>query len=360
MRKELTVPLLTFAIGCLVGAMLNFQPTIVISQSRPIVFPQPTPKPPEPIIILGDQPLPKPKTEGCPVCGATDHEPGKELPWEQWGKHAGLSDEEIRDMNPDDEPMDPLEGLSAYQRGQVMKADMAAGVVDEKPSWQRTRAQGVLLGRMFSSEDTRALRRRSGGGTCGDVTADHLLIARVVMNNAESRSTFRGWSDVMRFLSPHVTASKELTRPRQRWTSTLPGYGDAMPSGWVDSRDVVDGEDNDGDWRVHGPCWVELRKKAIELWLTGPPFGDFPKDVKPKRWGNENDVITFFGKKNKKGRFYNRERFCVVPYGDLNFFIAEDGRGCTVGDAATVAAYEGKRPEPIVNEEESAKEDDGT
>lgn len=312
MRKELTVPFLTFALGCFVGAVFNFQPTIIVSQPSPIVLAPPQAKRPDPIIVLGgQQALPVP----APIVATL-----------------------------------------------TMPANVAAGISDQNPSWKRTRPQGVLLNRMFVSEDGRALRLKTGGGTCGDLTDDHRLIARVVMNNAESRSDFRGWADVMRFLSPHVTASKELTRPRQRWTSTLPGIGDDMPSGWIDQRSVEDGEDYDGDWRVHGPCWSELRKNGIAMWVEGPPFGDFPKDVKPSRWGNDDDVINFFSKKRNgeltEDAFIRRERFCVVPYGDLNFFIARNGRGCTVGDEATVAAYQGLRPEQLATTDEELKPDD--
>lgn len=213
----------------------------------------------------------------------------------------------------------------------AIPASLAASI--PKPgTWKRTREQGVQLARMGVNEDSRSLRRLPGG-TEGKPTIDHRLIAQTVLNRRRAKSTFTGWLDVMKWLSPHVGKVKESKRHRHEVNAHLPANGGDPPPQWIDCRDVDEGEDCDGDWRVHGPYWVETRERIVDLWLTAD-FDRYP--VKPVQWGNDDDVIRFLKRKG--------ETHCVLGIGERNFFVARDGDGCSVDDEATMAAREGKRP----------------
>ena len=185
--------------------------------------------------------------------------------------------------------------------------------------WKRSRAQGVMLARMAASEavyvlwDTDVCLERDDRkvcGTGGEVGSDAVHIAWTVVHNRGAKSKFRGWLDVMRFLSPHVTRSKELTRPRQEWTSTLPAHGKAKPSGWVDERD--------GDWRLYAENWAAFRDNMVEMWV----HHSMPQVAgKPRAWGNEADVQ----------RGMARRGMCLLPCeGCSNGFLARPGEGCEV------------------------------
>lgn len=204
------------------------------------------------------------------------------------------------------------------------------------PTWKRTRAQGVQLARMFVNEDSRSLRREAGGGTEGKLTIDHSLIAQVVWEQRRARPSFRGWLDVLKWLSPHVGKVKEPKRRRHDVSAHLPVKGNAPPEQWIDCRDVAEGEECDGDWRVHGPYWVDFREAVVDMWLTidleqqAKTLG-----VRPISWGNDEDVTRYL--KNNPGH-------CALAMGERNFFVALPGNGCELNDPATVAAREGLRP----------------
>lgn len=191
-------------------------------------------------------------------------------------------------------PFDPYvrEGWFAERLGvqQVMvgTSELAAPRAElhnPRLDWRRTRAQGVMLARIFISEDSRSLwpytsDGPNGPGLQGALSDDHHRIAHVVLNNSTQLPGVEGWLDVMRQLSPNVTRSKTLSRPRQRWTSTLPSRGIAVPDGWRGSPEVWD--------EVCADNWARFRDQVIYLWLT---LG-FDADIggKPIAWGNEADV----------------------------------------------------------------------
>lgn len=149
---------------------------------------------------------------------------------------------------------------------------------DPRPKWRRTLAQGVMLARICVSEDSRGIRPLEHGGSAGELTADHVRILHTVLNNAGSRS-FSGWGEVMAFLSPHVTGSRTLSKPRQQWTSTLPAAGDEAPAGWVPGRD--------GNWEIYREHWPDFRLAVQKAWvnLSIPAI-----EGRPIAWGNERDV----------------------------------------------------------------------
>lgn len=209
------------------------------------------------------------------------------------------------------EPYDPIwdadttDHRSAYQRGRdvkVLSARLQAPVAD----WVRTRDEGCRLARMGVSEDTRPLRRRAGGGTEGELTADHHGIAAVVKNNmgrlSLKRHRLKGkaktWVQVMGELSPHVNRVVELKpgKPRQVWTSSLPCAGDEMPEGWEDDPQA-------GDWEIARQFWPTFRDEVVRLWLTDD-FDHVPG--KPIGWGSMTGDIP---KALARG-------MVLVPWGD--------------------------------------------
>lgn len=203
-------------------------------------------------------------------------------------------------------------------------------------TWRRTRGQGAHLARMFASEDARALRSE-GNGTSGRLTEDHRMIAAVVWNNRGARSDFGGWIGVMRWLSPHVGGVKLPKRHRHEINATLPLDDSFPPPSWIDCNNVSRGSKCDGDWAVHGPNWVRLRENAIRLWTrSNPAWFQKTSGMRPKKWGNAQDIMRLL-------RLYG-DRWCVLDIGEKNFFAARPGQGCELGDPATVAAREGRRP----------------
>lgn len=229
-------------------------------------------------------------------------------------------------------PQEPSNG--PIRTGDVIPASEAAPT-PATPTWKRTRAQGVQLARMCVNEDSRSLRRLPSG-TEGHLTIDHKLIAQVIWERRRAKTTFRGWLDVMKWLSPHVGKVKESKRHRHNVSAHLPANGDDPPSQWIDCRDVAEGEYCDGDWRVHGPYWVAFRERVVDMWLT-IDFDRVARElgVKPTGWGNDEDVVRYLRK---------NPGFCVLAIGDANFFVALPGNGCEPNDPATVAARKGLRP----------------
>lgn len=233
-----------------------------------------------------------------------------------------------------------LKAASAAISADLAASKLVNGPKDPDNVWRRRRAHGVLLARMFVSEDSRAIRRVVGGGTEGELTNDHRNIMVTVYNHRQSKKSFRGWIDVMSFLSPHVGRLK-VAKPhtRQRWTSRLPATGDAPDPGrgWVDCMELAEGDDDcDGDWRIHGPLWVKLREATVRTWLTADFEAIMKRSKKkPRKWGNKEDVIRFLAR--------HPDHLCVLDTPTKNFFLARPGDGCELGDPATVAAREGKK-----------------
>ncbi len=235
--------------------------------------------------------------------------------------------------------MDQIIALEAAQAPATLSAAVAAskprkGRYDPDNVWKRTRAQGALLARMFVSEASSALWRKPRG-TEGELTLDHRLIMQTIYNHRQSRQSFKGWIDVMAFLSPHVGQIKDpVDGTRQRWTSGLKADGDGPPDAWIDARSPHTGKP-DGDWRVHGPFWVALREETIDVWMnTDFAVIDSYMKKKPRKWGNEQDVIRTLEK--------YPDNWCVLDTDTSNFFMARPGEGCELNDPATVAARTGK------------------
>lgn len=208
---------------------------------------------------------------------------------------------------------------------------------DPARQWERTREQGVLLARMFVSEDSSTLRQKENGGTEGELTLDHRMIAQTIFINRRSKRDFDGWVGVMAFLSPHVARLRHPKRHRQEWVSGLKATGESPPGAWVDASSVAEDERNDGDWHgVHGPNWVRLRDATIELW-TELDFIQIENRIhmRPRTWGNVKDIISYL--KRSPG-------MCVLDLDTKNFFVARPGEGCQLGDPATVAARTGHKP----------------
>ena len=190
--------------------------------------------------------------------------------------------------------------LSAYQRRLANPKAAPVG------PWGRTRGQGCRLARMCISEDTRPLRRVSGGGTEASLTADCHGIANVVANNKgrlllrrhRLKGKVKNWEQVMGELSPHVNRVVELKtgKPRQVWTSSLPCAGDEQPEGW-------DADPQAGDWEVARMFWPDFRDLVTRMWLTDA-FKLVPG--KPIGWGSMSGDIP-----NALGR-----GMILVPWGD--------------------------------------------
>ena len=204
--------------------------------------------------------------------------------------------------------------------------------VSGRRDWPRTRLQGVQLARMFINEDDRPLRPFPYG-TGGQITIDHKMIARVVYSNRYRRSWFRSWIHVMHYLSPHVGKIKSATRHRHEWTSTLPSFGRKKPSGWIDCDGKI--KKCDGNWIIYRNYWVKFRESVIKYWMS-TNFAEIERNtgVKPRMWGNRQDVMRFLRK---------YRGLCVIGVGERNFFLARDGQGCSLDNKATKAGKIGKR-----------------
>ncbi len=224
------------------------------------------------------------------------------------------------------DPNDPvllwdIERTEAAERRQSSPAELALDdwqAFKGKKHWRLTRRQGCQLARMGVSENSRPLRRVRGErpGTEGVPTQDHFGIAHVIINNRPC-SHCRSWLDVMHKLSPHVGRQKKLTRPRQKWTSSLPCTGDDKPEGWDEDKWA-------GDWEVARMFWPMFRDEMIRVWVNGD-IGYMPG--KAIAWGcikTERNKTWCWDPEKAKAR-----GLCVLPdYGNLNGFWAKPGNGC--------------------------------
>jgi len=238
---------------------------------------------------------------------------------------------EVPELPPADDPVvladiaasrmsthEKMTGLSAYQLGQ---RERAARELAES-SRRRTLRQGCQLARMGISEDSRPLRFEAGGGTEGAITQDHHGIANVVLNNAKLGPN---WLAVMYRLSPHVGRQKELTRPRQRWTSTLPCRGAEKPDGW-------DEDPWTGEWEIAAPFWEKYRDAMVKAWVRHEIE---LAPGKPIAWGCRKDEKRPWCTDPKRAL---ARGLCEVPgFGELNGFWAKPGNGCELEEEEPAA-----------------------
>lgn len=179
-----------------------------------------------------------------------------------------------------------LAGMKVVAIAIVLALAGVGGLALAESNRERSRAQAVLIARAAASEDTRVLRDRqpdcrAACGTSGTPSPDSLAIMRVVEVHAEVRGL--SFEAAVRELAPHATGTRPPTRPRQRWTSTLPATGKAQPAGWVTERD--------GPWPAFAENWVSFREQVVEAWLGGE-LGVFVQ-MRPVTWGTEEDYERF-------------------------------------------------------------------
>lgn len=153
------------------------------------------------------------------------------------------------------------------------------------------RDAGVLLARMTVSEGTSLQPLREGWKL--DLHGI-LQVARITQFDRETL-----WDSLSR-LSPHVAMIEEYTRPRQRWTSTLPARGDEAPSGWAECTTWYRAHGRqhglpkgcNGTWEAGHRNWVTIRDYAISLVLSDE---EPPQSVQgyPTTWGGIMDIHTY-------------------------------------------------------------------
>ncbi len=153
------------------------------------------------------------------------------------------------------------------------------------------RDAGVLLARMTVSEGTSLQPLRDGWKK--DLQGI-LQTARIMQWRRETL-----WDSLSR-LSPHVAMIEEYTRPRQRWTSTLPAEGDEAPSGWTECATWYKANKRmhglpkgcNGVWEAGNKNWVIVRDYAISLVMSDE---EPPQAVQgyPTTWGGIMDIWTY-------------------------------------------------------------------
>ncbi|MCZ6870585.1 MAG: hypothetical protein O7G84_13870 [Gammaproteobacteria bacterium] len=153
------------------------------------------------------------------------------------------------------------------------------------------RDAGVLLARMTVSEGTSLQPLREGW----ELDLQGILqVARITQLRRETL-----WDSLSR-LSPHVAMIEEYTKPRQRWTSTLPARSDGAPSGWTECTTWyrANGRQHglpkgcNGTWKAGHKNWVTVRDYAINLVLSPD---EPPQAVQgyPTTWGGIMDIWTY-------------------------------------------------------------------
>ena len=173
------------------------------------------------------------------------------------------------------------------------------------------RHAGVLLSRMTVNEGTSLMPPRVNW------ELDMLGILQVVRNNQRSNESLY---DALGRHSPHVARLKEVTRPRQQWTSTLPGSGDGAPEFWTEctgwttnglGRRAGTPIDCDGVWLGAVDSWKTVRERGAQLVRMSEP----PRAVQgnPKAWGGTMDIARFLER---------NPNMCWLESGDaLNYFF---------------------------------------
>lgn len=181
---------------------------------------------------------------------------------------------------------------SAYQRGKIYK-DQLGGP-----------ESGLLLARMTVSEGTSIMPlaptwRRDMQGI--------LQVVRTNQWHVQRGERWIGKETLFEALgrhSPHVARLKEYTRPRQRWTSTLPTEGVEPPELWVEctswytaKRGRRKGQKRGlpkgcfGVWENGIDNWIEVREYGPRLVKQRNPTR--PVQGNPKTWGGVMDIWAF-------------------------------------------------------------------
>lgn len=175
------------------------------------------------------------------------------------------------------------------------------------------RSSGILLARMTVSEGTSIMPLRSSW------KRDMQGILQVVRNNQRDHE---GLYDALGRHSPHVARIKEYTRPRQRWTSTLPAKGKEPPELWTECTSWYTNKKGrtrglpkgcNGVWLNGADNWVGVRDYGLKLVkMRNPPE---PVQGKPKAWGGKMDIWAFLKK---------RPHMCWLESGDTrNYFFGD-------------------------------------
>jgi len=178
-----------------------------------------------------------------------------------------------------------------------------------------TRDAGVLLGRMTVSEGTSLQPLREGW----KLDLEGILqVARITQLKRETL-----WDSLSR-LSPHVAMIEEYTRPRQRWTSTLPAFGEEAPSGWEECTTWYRAHKRqhglpkgcNGTWKAGHRNWVTIRDYAISLVESNE---EPPQAVQgyPTTWGGIMDIHTYMA---------NNPNACwLASPGTAGYFFGKQG-----------------------------------
>jgi hypothetical protein len=186
--------------------------------------------------------------------------------------------------------------------------------LSEYQRYRRTRKEpGVLLGRMTVSEGTSIMPLHPSW------ELDMQGILQVTRTNQRSGEQLY---DALGRHSPHVAKIRKYTRPRQRWTSTLPAKGSDLPELWIEcTRWDEDDKGNrqghpagcNGVWFNGVKNWLVVREYAKELvQLNDPPT---PVQGNPKAWGGKMDIWAFLQK---------RPNMCWLESGDTrNYFFGD-------------------------------------
>lgn len=151
--------------------------------------------------------------------------------------------------------------------------------------------EGILLSRMAVSEGTAIMP------LAPTWKRDMAGILQVTRNNQKKSETLL---EALGKQSPHVARIKKYTRPRQRWTSTLPARGDGPPKLWMECTDWHEDKDGKkrglprgcfGVWENGIDNWERVRDHGP--WLVSERKSFLPVQGNPKAWGGVMDIWRF-------------------------------------------------------------------
>lgn len=202
-------------------------------------------------------------------------------------------------------------GMSAVQRGNL-------------------RLEACWVARVGINENSLPIRMLDVGppgrlGTGGVPTDDVWGILQVAVNTTY-RSDKGYFLEGLKRHASHVTRVRKVTRHRQEWTGELPCRGAEMPPSWRDQHAVKPHRRVDGDWRIAAMLWPKYRKAVIGHIMRGEAPEACPG--KPRKWGNRKDICH--------SRNYG---WCILPCGDLNYFLARPGQGCELTPETNPMSY---------------------
>jgi hypothetical protein len=194
------------------------------------------------------------------------------------------------------------------------------------------RKEACWLARVGISENSLPIRMFDVGppgrkGTGGQPTDDHWAILEVAMATQYRRD--KGYLvDGLGRHAKRVLGHRKKTNHRQEWTSQLPCSGSAMPAAWRDLYASPRHRYPDGDWRIAAWLWPIYRKIIVDAVMAGTAPRIFTPEGNPRRWGNKNDICM----KHNHG-------WCILPGGDLNYFLAQPGQGCELTPETNPMSY---------------------